>query len=216
MILSLNCSVSTMRLSELDYELPEALIAQHPLESRDQARMLVVHRKTRSFEHSRFYKIGSHLREGDLLVLNDTRVMPARLYARKESGGKVELLFVRPVEQPKGAWVAMLRAHRGVKDGARLLLDDGQALRVSGFVRPGRPILISDDGLPIEEVLNRDGMLALPHYIRRDVTAADLDEYQTVYANEPGAIAAPTAGLHFTDALLGDLAGEGIRSATIT
>src|SRR5208282_378510 len=105
-----------MRLSELDYDLPDELIAQHPLEAREQARMLVVVRKAKALEHSRFYKLGNHLREGDLIVLNDTRVLPARIYARKESGGRVEVLFVRPVEEPKGAWMAMVRAHRGLKE----------------------------------------------------------------------------------------------------
>src|SRR5271167_3426449 len=106
-----------MRLSELDYDLPEELIAQEPLARRDEARLLVLDRKSKSIEHSRFYKLGNHLREGDLIVLNDTRVLPARIYARKESGGRVEVLFVRPVEEPKGAWMAMVRAHRGLKEG---------------------------------------------------------------------------------------------------
>ncbi|HKN01765.1 MAG TPA: tRNA preQ1(34) S-adenosylmethionine ribosyltransferase-isomerase QueA [Candidatus Binataceae bacterium] len=205
-----------MRLSELDYDLPDELIAQHPLEAREQARMLVVDRKAKALEHSRFYKLGNHLREGDLIVLNDTRVLPARIYARKESGGRVELLFVRPVEEPKGAWMAMVRAHRGLKEGARLILESGHALRIVGQGRQGRPILASEDSIPIDEILRTSGLLALPHYIRREVGAEDLDDYQTVYAVKPGAIAAPTAGLHFTDALLGELADKGIRTTRIT
>src|SRR5271167_1335216 len=104
----------SMRLSELDYDLPEELIAQEPLARRDEARLLVLDRKSRSLEHSRFYKLVRHLREGDLIVLNDTRVLPARLFAQKESGGRVELLMVRPAgppEGPAGAWLALIRTH---------------------------------------------------------------------------------------------------------
>jgi S-adenosylmethionine:tRNA ribosyltransferase-isomerase len=205
-----------MRLSELDYDLPEQLIAQHPLEAREQARMLVVDRKTKSFEHSRFYKLAEWLREGDLIVLNDTRVLPARLFARKETGGRVELLFVRQVQEPQPGWMVMMRAHRGMKEGARLLLENGHVFKVVGHARQGRPIVASENGTPIEDILRTSGLLALPHYIRRDVGAEDIDDYQTVYAHSPGAIAAPTAGLHFTDSLLAELAVNGIRSARIT
>jgi S-adenosylmethionine:tRNA ribosyltransferase-isomerase len=205
-----------MKLSELDYELPPELIAQHPLAERDQARMLVLDRRARTLEHSRFYKLSGHLREGDLIVLNDTRVLAARLYARKESGGRVELLFVRPVTDPSGGWLALARAHRGLAQGARLILGDGRALRVAAISQEHRPIIVRDDGGSLEAVLREFGMLALPHYIRREVAAADSDDYQTVYADTPGAIAAPTAGLHFTDRVFGELADAGIRVARIT
>jgi S-adenosylmethionine:tRNA ribosyltransferase-isomerase len=209
-----------MRLSELDYELPADLIAQEPLERRDQARMLVLERKAKSIEHSRFYKLPRHLRTGDLIVLNDTRVLPARLFAKKESSGRVEMLLVRPVEAPRegpaGAWIALVRTHRVLKDNTRLILGDGHALRVLGYARPGRPIVVSDDGVAIEQLLELDGTLALPHYIHRTVGAADIDDYQTVYAKRPGAIAAPTAGLHFTDEVFKALAEAGVRTATVT
>lgn len=205
-----------MKIFELDYELPPELIAQHPLADRDQARMLVIKRRATMRTHSRFYKLADHLREGDLLVLNDTRVLPARLYARKESGGRVELLFVRPVADPKGGWLALARAHHGLGVGTRLMLADGRALRVAAVSPERRPVIVSEDGAPLEEILNTAGMLALPHYIRREVGAADLDDYQTVYAHRPGAIAAPTAGLHFTERVFADLATAGIRVARIT
>ena len=208
-----------MRLSELDYDLPEELIAQEPLARRDEARLLVLDRKTKSIEHSRFYKLVRHLRDGDLIVLNDTRVLPARLFAQKESGGRVELLMVRPasaLEGPAGAWLALIRTHRVLKDNARLILGDGQVLRIAGYARPGRPIVVAEGGTSIEQILNRDGTLALPHYIHRTVGPADLDDYQTVYAAKPGAIAAPTAGLHFTDEVFKALADAGIRTATVT
>jgi S-adenosylmethionine:tRNA ribosyltransferase-isomerase len=209
-----------MRLSELDYDLPEELIAQEPLAKRDDARLLVLDRKSKSIEHSRFYKIVRHLREGDLVVLNDTRVLPARLFAKKESGGSVELLLVRPFdapgEGPAGAWIALVRTHRVLKENARLILSDGHALKVTGYARPGRPIVVSDGDISIEQIMQHDGTLALPHYIRRTVGPSDFDDYQTVYAAKTGAIAAPTAGLHFTDDVFQQMAAAGIRTATVT
>ncbi len=205
-----------MRLSELDYQLPEELIAQHPLARRDEARLLVLDRANGSIVHSRFYKLERHLREGDLLVLNDTRVFPARLFARKESGGKVELLMVRALEEPGGAWLALMRSHRGLKEGTRLIVDGGRALKIVGYQKPGRPIIASDDSLTIESILAESGMLALPHYIRRAVASADGSDYQTVFSAHPGAIAAPTAGLHFDDALFARLEAAGIRRTFMT
>jgi S-adenosylmethionine:tRNA ribosyltransferase-isomerase len=207
-----------MRLSELDYELPDELIAQHPLERRDEARMLVVDRRTGALEHSRFYKLVRHLRDGDLLVLNDTRVFPARLFARKESGGKVELLMLRALDEPAGAWLALMRSHP-VKPGTRLMIDDNlskHALRVVGYQKPGRPIVASDDSVTIESILAESGTLALPHYIRRSVADGDGADYQTVFAAHPGAVAAPTAGLHFHSSQLAELEAVGIRHAFLT
>jgi len=205
-----------MRLTELDYELPEELIAQEPLHRRDQARLMVLERRSGETTHSRFYKLPRLLREGDLLVLNNTRVFPARLMARKESGGAVELLMVRPAEGQGGAWLALTRTHRGLKEGKRLLLENGRALRIVGYQRPGRPIVASDDSIPIDEILAEAGTLALPHYIRRAPTADDLSEYQAVYADKSGAVAAPTAGLHFTEDLFRELAAARIHTAFLT
>ncbi|HXR24567.1 MAG TPA: S-adenosylmethionine:tRNA ribosyltransferase-isomerase, partial [Candidatus Binataceae bacterium] len=175
-----------MRLNELDYELPEALIAQEPIANRADARMLVLDRRSGEIEHSRFYKLGRHLRDGDLLVLNDTRVFPARLKTRKESGGTVELLLVRPDETPDGAWIALARTNRPLREGLSLTLENGRTLRVVGYSRPGRPLVISEDGTPIETMLAEVGAPALPHYIRRPPGPEDLTEYQTVYAEKPG------------------------------
>ena len=205
-----------MRLSDLDYELPEELIAQEPLEKRDAVRMMVVDRHAKSVENSRFYKLPRLLREGDLIVLNDTRVLPARVFAKKESGGKVELLMIRPVSDVPGGWLAMMRAHRPLKEGARLELDGGQVLVVAKYARHGRPILVAEGEQPIEQILKASGTLALPHYIHRTVEPADFDDYQTVYADKEGAIAAPTAGLHFTEELFKELADAGIRTARVT
>jgi len=205
-----------MRLNDLDYDLPDELIAQEPIADRADARMLVLDRRSGEINHSRFYKLTRHLRDGDLLVLNDTRVFPARLKTRKESGGAVELLLVRPADEPAGAWIALARTHRPLREGLRLLLEGGRALRVVGHSRPGRPLVASDDGTPIETMLAEAGVPALPHYIRRPPTPEDLTEYQTVYADKLGAVAAPTAGLHFTDDLLTQLDAAGIRNARLT
>jgi S-adenosylmethionine:tRNA ribosyltransferase-isomerase len=205
-----------MRIEELDYELPEELIAQHPLERREEARMMVVDRARGTFEHSRFYKLGRHLVEGDLIVLNDTRVIAARLFAHKESGGRIELLMIRPHPDPPGAWLAMIRSHRPVKQGARLALNGADAIRVVGYARAGRVIVRGEGGVSIEEIIRRAGHLALPHYVRREADAADSSDYQTVYAAHDGAIAAPTAGLHFSDELLRALAEAGVGHAFVT
>jgi S-adenosylmethionine:tRNA ribosyltransferase-isomerase len=205
-----------MRLNDLDYDLPEELIAQEPIANRTDARMLVLNRRSGEINHSRFYKLVRHLRDGDLLVLNDTRVFPARLTTRKASGGAVELLLVRPADEPAGAWIALARTHRPLREGLRLTLENGRALRVIGYSRPGRPLVASDDGTPIRTILATAGVPALPHYIRRPPGAEDVTEYQTVYADKPGAVAAPTAGLHFTDDLLTQLDAAGIRNARMT
>jgi len=205
-----------MNIDELDYYLPEDLIAQEPLTRRDEARLLVLRRKDGEIEHSRFYTLARHLNEGDLLVLNDTRVVPARLFANKESGGKVEILFVRPMTERPGAWQAMVRAHRPLKEGTRLILDDGHAIIVQGYARPGRAIVASENSVPLDTLIHARGKLALPHYIDREVTASDAEDYQTVYAAHEGAIAAPTAGLHFTDGVFRSLAEAGVRRAFVT
>lgn len=205
-----------MRLTELDYHLPGELIAQEPLGRRDEARLLVLDRRAGTLEHTRFYKLCDFLRDGDLLVLNDTRVFPARLLARKPTGGAVELLMVRPVAEPAGAWLALIRGHRGLREGTRLILEDGHSLRIAGYQRSGRPFIVSDDGIPIASMVEDAGALALPHYIHRKPASTDRDDYQTVYAARPGAVAAPTAGLHFTRELLAALVAMGLRTAFVT
>jgi S-adenosylmethionine:tRNA ribosyltransferase-isomerase len=205
-----------MRLADLDYPLPPELIAQHPLPARDGARLLVLNRGTRKIEHSQFYKLERYLREGDVIVLNDTRVFPARLRARKASGGQVELLMVRPVDEPAGGWLALARSRRPLQPHSELFLNGSVRLRVASCERPGRVIVYAVDSQPMEQILVEHGELALPPYIRRRVGAADADLYQTVYADNPGAIAAPTAGLHFTPELLSQLAAHGIKAVKLT
>ena len=142
--------------------------------------------------------------------------MPARMFANKESGGRVEILFVRPMTERPGCWQAMVRAHRPLKEGTRLLLDDGHAIVVQGYARPGRAIVASENSVPLNDLIREHGKLALPHYISREVNPADAEDYQTVYASHEGAIAAPTAGLHFTDEVFRALAEAGVRRAFVT
>ncbi len=204
-----------VKLWELDYQLRPELVAQEPAAERDQARLLVLERQTGSLHHSRFYRLAQWLSPGDLVVLNDTQVLPARLRARKETGRAVELLLVRPVEPGARRWLALARGSRALGKGARLRLDgDGAVLTVAGADAGGHLIVDSEEpGTPVEELMRRFGMPALPPYIRRPPERRDYAAYQTVYARRPGSVAAPTAGIHVTEATLAGLAQAGIATA---
>ncbi len=213
-------SVSRMRTSDFDYTLPPALIAQEPMPARADARMLVVHRTTGDLEHSRVADIGRYLQRGDVLVVNNTKVIPARVSGVKgTTGGAVELLLLEALEGD--VWLALCRASHQPKTGTVLILAKG---RIRGEVlRQGDAgrieLRLHSDG-PLLDVLEQEGGVPLPPYIKRTGDdcrrAADARRYQTVYAAEPGAVAAPTAGLHFTPALLDSLAAAGIARATLT
>src|SRR5438094_182403 len=193
-----------------DYELPEHLIAQEPAARRDEARLLVVRRDTGALEHRVFRDLPALLRSGDLLVLNDTKVLPARLLGRREStGGQWEALFLR--EHPGGVWELMTKTRGHPTSGEWFASDSGLRLVLEGrtpdhrwLMRPDRP------GSPAE-LLATHGHVPLPPYIRKGRDKpADRDRYQTVYAEAAGSVAAPTAGLHFTPALLAALADAGV------
>ena len=197
-----------MRTSDFDYHLPRDLIAQTPIEPRDHSRLMVVRRETGEFEHCRFYEIGRFLRPGDLLVLNNSRVIPARLRGRRlGTGGAVEVLLLH--RAGAGMWKALVKPGRRLRPGARFEVDgvEGQILEDTG----GGTRLIS---LSDEEVIRRAGETPLPPYI--DAPLADPERYQTVYASAEGSAAAPTAGLHFTPHLLERLRLDGVRFAQIT
>lgn len=208
---------------EFDFELPTELIAQQPLEERTAARMMVVDRATGSISHSMVSELPVLLRQGDLLVLNDTRVIPARVFGRKAvSGGKVELLFLEELQE--GVWSALCGAGRRPPIGTRLILADGHIIVwVTGWDSSGRVTVRIEGDFPLLERLALHGVPPLPPYIKRKGMAAsdaarhdDRNAYQTVYARVPGAVAAPTAGLHFTTSLLSELEGKGIRHAAVT
>ena len=199
-----------MRTADFDYELPEELIAQTPVEPRDHSRLMVVHRKEGRTEHRHFYDIAEYLRPGDALVINDTRVIPARLTGVKEETGiPVEVLLLR--RESATDWEALVRPGRRLKPGTWCSFGDG-LLRaeiletVSGT--GGRRVRFHYAGV-FEELLDRLGEMPLPPYIHEKL--ADPERYQTVYAREEGSAAAPTAGLHFTPELLERIRGLGVR-----
>jgi len=220
-----------LRLSDLAYDLPEGLIAQAPAAERDGSRLLVLSRATGIVGHHVFRELPTLLRPGDLLVLNDTKVIPARLAGRWESGGSVELLLLREAEP--GVWEALVKPAAKARPGRVIVLGDGGRARVAAYAGPGRRLLRFDPGSDARGLLERHGRIPLPPYIRRPgsnvprpgsghsafrnpESAMDRERYQTVYAREEGAIAAPTAGLHFTEALLDAVAGAGIGVRRIT
>ena len=212
-----------MKTEKLNYYLPPELIAQRPVSIRSDSRLLVLNLSTRNILDSRFNAIGDFLLPGDCLVLNDTKVLPARFFARRTTGGKVEGLFL--AENYNGQWTVMLKGTRKLSPGDLLILKDKQKADFCDAVllekQPqGRCLLKPKTEADAETVLDKIGFPPLPPYIKRDddPTAAKLDKqrYQTVYARHTGAVAAPTAGLHFTDRLIEQLKQAGICFANIT
>jgi len=210
-----------MKVERFDYELPSRLIAQRPMVRRDRSRLLVLERTTGAVEHRRFDQITDLVRRGDLLVLNDTRVVPARLVGQKATGGRVELLLVERLEATaRGAiWRSWLKASRKPEPGSRLAFPEG--VRATVLDRAGADWRVELESLegPLDARLEQAGRPPLPPYIRRDDDEADTEDrrrYQTVFARRPGAIAAPTAGLHFTESLLARLRDAGVEQAMLT
>ncbi len=202
-------------ISLFDYELPEELIAQEPLADRTASRLLVLDRATGDCVHTHFAAIDQWLRRGDLLVVNDTRVFPARLMAQRETGGGIELLLVQDLGGD--VWLAMARPSRRLKHGEELSIlqsdesGDGFSATVVDKQDDGMIRIELPDAL---EVLNTAGQVPLPGYIHRPLE--QVDRYQTVYARETGSVAAPTAGLHFTDAKMDQLRSMGVEIASVT
>ena len=201
-----------MRKSDFHYELPIELIAQEPATPRSAARLLCLDRASGAIADRRFLELPGLLRAGDLLVFNDTRVVPARLYGAKESGGRIEVLIDRVLDRTRA--LAMVRASKSPKPGARLALEGGINASVVGRHGERYELMFDTDNLYKE--LDRAGHVPLPPYIHRPDTPVDRDRYQTVYARSPGAVAAPTAGLHFDPPLLQALSATGVESAFVT
>ena len=197
-----------MRTDDFDYHLPRELIAQTPAEPRDHSRLMALDRRTGETHHHRFYEIGRFLRPGDLLVVNDSRVIPARLRGRRlGSGGAVELLLLH--REGAGLWRALVRPGRRLRPGARFEVDGVEGEIVADADGGARLIRLSDEG-----VIRRAGETPLPPYIQTPLE--DPERYQTVYARAEGSAAAPTAGLHFTPRLLESLERDGVRFASVT
>lgn len=201
-----------MNTSDFDYELPPGLIAQHPLPERSASRLLCLDRAGGSITHRQFSDLPDLLRTGDLLVFNNTRVIPARLFARKATGGRAEILVERLLSDRR--CVAQLRVSKKPAAGSELLLDNGVRLRVVG--REGGFFELELTAGSLAGLLNEVGHMPLPPYIERADEPLDRERYQTVYAREPGAVAAPTAGLHFDRDLLARIAAMGVASAEVT
>jgi S-adenosylmethionine:tRNA ribosyltransferase-isomerase len=205
-----------MRLSEFDYHLPDDLIAQQPAGDRTGSRLLVVSPSPAAgrLDDRRFTELPALLTPGDLLVFNDTRVIKARLFGRKASGGAIEVFIERVIDEHRA--LAMIRASHAPKVGAAIHFDEQTSATVEVARKPGGTLAQLVFDAPVFAVLERLGRLPLPPYITHDADATDDTRYQTVYAREPGAVAAPTAGLHFDDALLDRIRAAGIDTAALT
>jgi S-adenosylmethionine:tRNA ribosyltransferase-isomerase len=203
-----------MKTSDLDYELPPELIAQHPCEQRDASRLLVLNRATGSMKVDVFRNIANYLRAGDCIVVNDTQVIRARLRARKATGARVEVFLLR--EEAPGSWIALVRPSARVKPGTRVKIAE-QIESTIGDILPEGQRRVHFDTPDVLSLLEKVGEIPLPPYIaRKHPEDGDLTRYQTVYARVPGAVAAPTAGLHYTPETLEALERAGVRRAAIT
>ena len=203
-----------MKVELFDYDLPQELIAQTPLEQRDTSRLLTLDRNTGEISHGHFPNIKSQLAPGDCLVLNDTRVIPARLYGfREDSGRSIEFLLLNRL--PGDQWEVIVRPGKKLKTGHRVVFGNGELTAdVTETLETGsRIVKFSYDGI-FEEVLDRLGEMPLPHYITEKLQ--DPERYQTVYAKNDGSAAAPTAGLHFTQELLHEIRAMGVHIAPLT
>ncbi len=202
-----------MKKSDFDFYLPEELIAQTPLEKRDSSRLLVLDKATGALEHRHFYELPEFLNEGDCLVLNNSRVLPARLIGARETGGAVELVLLRDLGE--GRWECLSRPGRKTKPGTKLVFGGGElTAEVESVAEGGNRIVRFDYEGIFLEVLERLGKMPLPPYIKEELN--DPERYQTVYSRELGSAAAPTAGLHFTQELLDKIAAKGVKVCYVT
>ncbi|MBL0714021.1 MAG: tRNA preQ1(34) S-adenosylmethionine ribosyltransferase-isomerase QueA [Desulfosarcina sp.] len=213
-------------LDDYDFSMPEGLIAQHPVTRRDQARLMLLHRTRGDIRHRHFYELSDLLSADDLLVLNNTRVVPARLFGRKQTGGKVEVLILdyaggRQAQQTPGDFISecLLKASKRPRPGTRIHFSDHLSAEILESHAEIHTLRFSSRG-DFHALLERTGEMPLPPYIRRPSTpgaaAGDRRRYQTVYAKQAGAVAAPTAGLHFSETLLAQLQARGVKRVELT
>lgn len=202
-----------MKTSDFDYFLPPELIAQTPAEPRDSSRLLVYDRKNNILEHKRFFDIADYLKKGDVLVINDTKVLPARIFGYTEHGGKVELLLLK--RRNLTDWEVLVKPGKKAKKGVKLIINEELSVEILGNSNDesgGREVRFIFDGV-FEDILQRAGEMPLPPYITEKLK--DKSRYQTVYAKTEGSAAAPTAGLHFTEELLQELRNKGVIIARV-
>ena len=202
-----------MKVSDFNYDLPEELIAQTPLEKRDESRLMVLDRKNQTIEHKTFKDIVDYLEPGDVLVRNNTKVIPARLYGKKETGANVEFLLLNNIE--KYIWESIVRPGNKLHVGTKVVFGDGLLEATILEVMPGgtRKVEFKYKGI-FNEILDKIGLMPLPPYIHEELKQND--RYQTVYAKYEGSAAAPTAGLHFTPELFEKLKQKGVKIANVT
>ena len=205
-----------MLITDFDFELPDELIAQEPLENREKSRMLVVNRALNSFQDEHFYDFPEFLKKGDVVVLNNTKVFPARLFGTSEPGARIELFLVREIENQ--VWETLARPARRLKTGKKVHFGENFSAEVLEKSEEGRVFVRFEADGDFDELLEKHGKTPLPPYIKRDDDEFDKDRerYQTVFAREKGAIAAPTAGLHFTPQVLEEIKNRGGEIAEIT
>ncbi len=205
-----------MLISQFNYELPEELIAQNPLEKREDSRMLIVNRSSENLRDEHFYDFPQFLKKDDVIVLNNTKVFPARLFGRSETGAKIEIFLVREFE--KQTWETLARPARRLTIGKKILFGEDLSGEVLERTVDGRIIVRFEADGNFDSILEEVGQTPLPPYIKRDDKVSDDDKnrYQTVFAKQRGAIAAPTAGLHFTPKILSEIKNLGVTIAEVT
>lgn len=202
-----------MKVSDFNYDLPEKLIAQTPLEKRDESRLMVLDRENKTIEHKKFKDIIDYLEPGDCLVRNNTKVLPARIYGKKETGANVEFLLLNNIEGD--IWETIVRPGNKLHIGTKVIFGEGKLIAEILDTMPGgtRKVQFSYNGI-FNEILDEIGLMPLPPYIHEELK--DNDRYQTVYAKYEGSAAAPTAGLHFTPELLKKIEEKGVKIANVT
>lgn len=209
-----------MKLSDFVFEYPKKVIAKYPAEPRDSSRLMVLDRKKKTIEHRTFNDIPQYFRSGDVLVVNDTKVYPARLFGEKEkTGARIEVFLLRELNPESRLWDVIVDPARKIRIGNKLYFDNGLVAEViDNTTSRGRTIRFVFEGSNVElyDKIDEIGQTPIPPYLKRDVEEADRERYQTVFAQNRGAVAAPTAGLHFTPELIDRLRGEGVHVAPVT
>lgn len=200
-----------MKTSDFDYYLPPELIAQTPLEKRDNSRLLVYNKNTQKITHDVFYNIGNYIESGDVIVINNTRVIPARLYGTNINGGSIEFLLLKKLDG--GLWQTLVKPGKKARTGSVITFSERLNAVVTGYGKEGLRVVKFNCRGNFEEELERIGQTPLPHYIKQKLD--DGERYQTVYSEKKGSAAAPTAGLHFTPKLLQDLSNKGVNIAKV-
>jgi S-adenosylmethionine:tRNA ribosyltransferase-isomerase len=202
-----------MQLADFDFELPTDLIAQHPLKDRRASRLLTLNKGTNTIAHQQFESLPEYIHPGDLLVFNDTRVIPARLYGQKESGGKLEMLVERVLSED--TVLAHIKTSHALKSGQRFILEGTIKAELIDRQNTLFQVKFHDEN-SVDKTLKEKGSIPLPPYITRTPNQADIERYQTIYAKQEGAVAAPTAGLHFDKLILDQLQNQGVEFAFLT